>query len=218
MTLGLSVIGWSILFLVYLPVAAFLTWVGVRRGVRSAAFVLTFLITAVPFAAAIGEAAYVERNWQALCATATTEVKRRVLVEGFYDDGFRTEGWQVLHGGKSGFRYVEWKDQRGRLWRTEGFSEPTLRTVAIDRPSARYQWRMPQFPVAVGYRLEKREETVSDLQTGEVIGKSVTGYRYPAFVDQLWRRWFDRVPQKCGTNRIVRGEVLIGIDSEEASR
>lgn len=212
MTLGISVIGWAILFIAYLPVAALLAWVGGRRGVRSAAFALTFLITAVPFAAAVGEAAYVERNWRALCATATTEVKRRVVVEGFYDDGFRTEGWQVLQGGKNGFRYVEWKDQQGRLWRTDGFTESKLRTVAIDRPTARYHWRNPPLALSVGHLIKRRESTVFDSVTGEVIARSVTGLRQPAYVDRLWRRWLDPSPEICGSKRDIWSEVLTGID------
>lgn len=222
MTLGLSVIGWAILFVAYLPVAALLAWVGARRGVRSAAFALTFLITAVPFAAAIGEAAYVERNWQALCATATTEVKRRVVVEGFYDDGTRRRNWENFNLlERDGFRFVEWKDAKGDFWRTDGFvkfSEGGVRSERVEKPIARYHWTNPSTSTPAGYRIARREESIVDSETGEVIARSILAFRWPSFVDGLWRRWFDSMPSRCGTYRDLVSETLIGIDKMESKR
>lgn len=215
MFLGLYFLGWAVLLIAYLPVAATLAWVAHRWGWRSGVFKTVVVFASLPFLTAIGEAAWVEHNWRALCATAKTEVKRRVVVEGFYDDGFRDSGWAILKGGKDGFHFVEWKDKEGRVWRTEGFSEPELRTVRIEKPTARYHWQMAPFATPVGHLLKKRDDTIVDTQTGEVIARQILGYRYPAFADRIWSQWLDTRPEVCGQEISIRGETLIGIGRKE---
>jgi hypothetical protein len=215
MFLGLTWLGWAILIAAYVPVALLLGWLAHRFSWRSTAFGATAIVTAIPFGAAIAEAVYVEYNWRALCATATTEIKRQVVVEGFYDDGFRYSGWNSMRGGKDGFRYVEWKDKQGRIWRSEGFDEPHLRTVQIDKPTARYHWQMAPFSTPIGHLLKKRDDKIVDSQTGEIIARRVVGYRYPAFVDRFWWQWFDAPPQTCGSGRDIWSETLIGVDRKE---
>ena len=215
MLLGISWLGWIILGVAFLPVLILILIVGARLGYRSRRFLAVGLLLTFPFVAAISEAAWVEREWQALCATATTEIKRPVVVEGFYDNGFRTYGWDLLRNGKQGFHYVEWKDKQGRYWHSEGFDEPKLRTVQIAKPTARYWWNNPPFPVPVSHLIEKREETVVDSDSGEVIARKVTGYRYPSFVDRLWRQWFDGVPDRCEKPGEIYHETLIGVDRAE---
>jgi hypothetical protein len=211
-SLGISVIGWTILALAAAPVLLLWLYVGGKHGTRSGEFILTAIFTGLPFVAAIVEGAWVEYRWRALCATATTEVKRQVVVEGFYDDGDRDTGWDLLRKGNYGFRFVEWKDKQGRIWRSEGFDDPGgIRTVQIEQATARYEWRNPD-PAPIGHLLERKEELILDTTTGQVIARDVTGYRYPAFADALWRQWFDAVPEICGTGRGIRSEVLIGID------
>jgi hypothetical protein len=212
MFLGISILGWIILAIAYLPVGAILMWIASKRGVRNTAFVVTAVLLSLPYAAAIAEAAYVEHKWRALCATAKTEVKRKVVVEGFYDDGFFYDGWTILKGSSQGFRFVEWKDKEGRIWRTEGFNEPELRTSQIDAPSARYRWHMDRFGTAAGHLLKRSEDTIVDVKTGEVIASHVAGARYPAFADRIWRQWFASSPEECGSKRVIWGETLVGID------
>ena len=126
--LGISVIGWFLLTVVFVPLSACFAWLALHRWRgRTALIAATGFVLYAPLVAAVGEAAYVEFRWRALCSTAQLEVKRAVVVEGFFDDGFRTDGWDVLRGGKDGFRYVEWKDTKGRFWRDEGFNESTRR-------------------------------------------------------------------------------------------
>jgi hypothetical protein len=175
MFLGLSFFGWAILIAAYVPVALLLVWMAHRFGWRSKAFALTAMLISIPFVAAIGEAAYVEYNWRALCATAKTEVKRKVVVEGFYDDGFRYAGWAVLRDGKNGFRFVEWKDKEGRVWRDESFTEPKVTRVRIEKPTARYHWHMAPFSTPVSHLIERRDDTIVDTQTGEVIARHIAG-------------------------------------------
>lgn len=215
MFLGLSFLGWAILIAAFVPVALLLVWIARRFGWRSRVFAVTTLISSIPFVAAIAEPAYVEYNWRTLCASAKTEVKRKVVVEGFYDDGFFYGGWAILKGGKNGFRFVEWKDKEGRTWRTEGFSEPELRTVQIEKPTARYHWRTDRFGTPAGHLLKRSEDTIVDVQTGEVIARHVAGARYPAFVDRIWHQWFGSAPEECGSKRVIWGETLVGIDRNE---
>lgn len=218
MFLGLSVLGWAILIAAYVPVALLLTWMKRRYGWRGKTFALTAMLTSIPLVAAIAEAAYVEYNWRALCATAKTEVKRKVVVEGFYDDGFFDGGWATLRGGKNGFRFVEWKDKEGRVWRDEGFTAPKVTTVQIDKPTARYHWRADRFGTPVGHLLKRSEETIVDVQSGEVIARQVAGARYPAFADRIWRQWFGSSPEACESKRVIWGETLVGIDSKQESK
>jgi hypothetical protein len=216
--LGISVIGWGILVVAFLPVALVLRRLALRSGASSSVFTKTAALTSLPFMAAIGEAAYVDHNWRALCETAKTEVKRKVVVEGFYDDGFFTTGWKILEGGKNGFRFVEWRDKEGRIWRTDGFAENELRTVQLDKPIARYHWIKPPLPVTAGHLLQRHDEKVVDTFTGEVIAHHVTFGRFPASVDRLWRRWFDDVPEVCGSKRLIWAETLVGVDRQDRVR
>lgn len=218
MFLGISFIGWAILIAAYVPVALLLVWMRHRFGWRSKALAVTAVITSLPFVAAVVEAAYVEYNWRALCATAKTEIKKKVVVEGFYDasvsvnyDHFR----QAPVGFQHGFRFVEWTDRDGRIWRTEGFNEPELKTIQIDRPTARYHWYFAPFATPVGHLLQKRDDKIVDSETGEIVARQVLGYRYPALADRLWRQWFDNAPQICGSRRDIWGDTLIGIDRKE---
>lgn len=212
--LGISVIGWFLLTVVFVPLSACFAWLALHRWRgRTALIAATGFVLYAPLVAAVGEAAYVEFRWRALCSTAQLEVKRAVVVEGFFDDGFRTDGWDVLRGGKDGFRYVEWKDTKGRFWRDEGFNESTRRRYQIAQPTARYRWRNPEFASTVGHLLKRRESSVVDTQTGEAIARSVMGYRYPSFVDRLWAQFMGGGPEFCGGGDTM--SALIGIDKKE---
>jgi hypothetical protein len=219
--LGVSVVGWGILVLAYLPVALVLRRLALRSGARSTAFTVTAALTSIPFMATIGEAAYVDHNWRAFCATAKTEVSRRVVVEGFYDAGVSSSYnhfRQAPVGFRHGFRFVEWKDQSGRIWRTEGFNEPELRTVQIERATARYHRLSLREAEPVSHLIRRHTDTVTDSLTGEVTAQKVIGLRYPAFVDRLWRQWFDNTPEVCEDKSVIWGDMLQGIDRREEAR
>ena len=62
--------------------------------------------------------------------------------------------------------------------------------------------------------MQKREETIVDSETGEVIARHVVGYRYPAFIDRLWSQFMGGSPEICGTSDILH-RTLIGIDRGE---
>ena len=219
MFLGISAIGWFLLAIVYVPlsIGCVSFWRKRWRYKPAKAFVMAVVLY-VPLVLVVGEAVYVEFHWRALCSTARTEVKRKVVVDGFYDDGFRIQGWHVLQGGENGFSFVEWKDGKGKVWRTEGFNEPALRTVQIERPTARYRWNRSPDPTRVGHLLIRREESIVDSETGEVIALHVTGYRSPPLIDQIWRRWFDNVPFECGSKRDIWSETFVSAGRKETTK
>jgi hypothetical protein len=224
MLLGISILGWIILAVAYLPVAALLAWIGRKRGFRSSAFAGTAALTSIPFVAAIIEGAYIEYHWRALCATVKTEEKRKVVVPGFFESrptvGQEHRKQGSPKGFQHGFRFIEWQDKQGRYWRTEGFGyyEPELKTVRIEKPTARYHVHIPESAEPVSYLVQKSVTSIVDTETGETIAQKVTGGRWPAFVDRLWRQWFDATPTICEDKRIIWGATLIGIDHQKDAK
>lgn len=224
MFLGISILGWIILTVAYLPVTALLAWIRKKRGMRSFAFAGTAAFTSIPFVAAIAEAAYVEHNWRALCATVITEEKRKVVVPGFYESrpasNYNHYKQGSPRGFQHGFRFIEWTDKQGRFWRTEGFGfcDPELKTVQIEKPTARYHSHTPEAAEPVSYLIERYRVYIVDTETGETIAEKITGLKWPAFVDRLWRQWFDATPERCEDKRIIWGATLLGVDRQEDAK
>jgi hypothetical protein len=215
MLLGVSVIGWFLLGLVYVPLGiALAAWTRRRWTHDKRAVVAVAAVAMVPLLAMVGEAAYVDWRFRQLCEEAKLTITRKVVVEGFYDDGYSTNGWGDTNYVLGAYDFVEWRDKEGRNWRTERGEGEKSRTVRIDKPSARYYWRNQEFKTPAGHLLWRKEETVFDSTTGEVIGKSVVGYRRPPFIEALWLRYFDSPPAMCETPGTLRTEVLIGSRSE----
>lgn len=212
MLLGVSVIGWLLLGLVYVPLGIGLAmWINRRRGRDKRAIVVVTVIALIPLVAMVGEAAYVDWRFRQLCQEAKLTITRKVVVEGFYDDGYRTRGWGDTNAILGGYEFIEWRDKEGRNWRTERGEGEKSRTVSIDKPTARYYWRNQQFPNPVGHLLLRREETVIDSLTGEIIGKRVDGYRRPPFIEALWLRYFDAPPAMCSGGGDLLAQALVGI-------
>jgi hypothetical protein len=213
--LGVSVIGWSLIGLVYVPLSimllvfAFGRW----RSHRGRAAVVALLVYA-PLFAAVAEAAYVDTKFKALCESGRAQIKQQVIVEGFYDDGFSAEAWEDSLKNLERYRFVEWKDKSGKVWRSERAGPGQVRRVSIAKPTARYHWRNSEFSSPYDHLIDQREETVVDSVTGEVLAHSVTGYRYPAFVDRLWTQFIGSGPEICSTKQIL-WETLVGIDQKE---
>ena len=104
--LGISVIGWALIGLVYVPASivllifAFGRW----RSRPGKAAVVAVLVYA-PLVAAVAEGMYVDAQFKALCATSGTQVARSVIVEGLYDNGFRKDRWEdSLKSQQEGYR------------------------------------------------------------------------------------------------------------------
>lgn len=216
MFLGISTVGWALIALVHVPLSIVLVvlW-RVRWRARPRLAAAITLAAYVPLIAAMAEAVYVDTRFKELCATAGTQIKQRVVVEGFYDDGFLRASWEdTLRLGKFESRFVEWKDKDGRVWRSEFVRPGEVRRLAIDRPSARYHWRSPPFPSPDGHLMQRREETIVDTLTGEVIARQLMGYRYPAFIDRLWSQFMGSGPEICGIGASL-SNTFIGIDRKD---
>ena len=213
--LGISMMGWILIGLVYVPVSimllvfAFGRW----RSQPGRAAVIALLVYA-PLVAAVAEAMYVDTRFKSLCASGGTQIKQQLVVEGFYDDGFRDESWEVSLKHEERYRFIEWKDKAGRIWRSERVGPGEVRRMPLEKPSARYHWRNPEFPSPYSHLVERREETIVDNATGEVIARRVMGYRYPAFADRLWTQFMGGGPEICSSNDIL-SRTLVGIDRKE---
>jgi hypothetical protein len=173
------------------------------------------LLLYAPLAAGVIEAMYVDWRFRALCRTAVTEITRPVIVEGFYDVQTRGDSWESsLRSGEGGYRFIEWTDRDGRVWRSERVGPGEVRRQPLQKPSARYHWRSPNVPSPYGHLMERREETIVDSETGEAIARRVTGYRHPAFIDGIWSQLMGAGPEICSSNDILH-RTLIGIDRKE---
>ena len=214
---GISAFGWLLIAVVYVPatVVVLVLVLGPwkhRRWLTAAMLAIVYL----PLVAGIAEAVYVDRRFKALCATAVTQIKQRVTVEGFYDVEYRGDAWETyLRTGETGYRFVEWTERgSGRIWRSERVGPGEVRRLPLDKPSARYHWRNPEFSSPYGHLMKRREETIVDTLTGEVIASRVMGYRYLAFIDRVWGQFMDGGPQICKSSEIL-SKTLIGIDRKE---
>jgi len=216
MFLGISTVGWALIALVYVPLSIVIVvlW-RVRWRTRPRLVTALALAAYTPLIAAVAEAVYVDTRFKALCATAGTQIKQRVVVEGFYDDGYSREGWETyLRPGDFRFRFVEWKDKHGRIWRSEFVRPGEVNRLPLDRPTARYHWLHPEFSSPDGHLMQRREQTIVDTLTGEVIARQLMGYRYPAFVDRLWSQFMGSGPEICGIGDIY-SNTFIGIDPKD---
>ena len=214
--LGISMMGWILIGLVYVPVSIMLLVFAFGRWrSQPGKSVMVAMLMYVPLVAAVAEAMYVDTRFKALCATSGAQIKRSVVVDGLYDDGFRKDRWEdSLRSQQESYRFAEWKAKDGRLWRSERIGPGEVRRFPIDKPTARYHWFSPNIPSAYGHLMQRREETIVDSETGEVIARHVTGYRYPAFIDRLWSQFMGGGPEICGSGDIL-SKTLIGIDRKD---
>lgn len=263
MFLGISIIGWFLLGLVYVPIAIGMAiWAGKRWQRQRRNIVVVGVVLSIPLVAMVIEAMVVNWRFRALCEEVKLTIKRKVVVEGFFDDGgYGSSGHHgdsfdprrldappppaPLSGGYHSdslnpYDFIEWRDDKGRIWRTERAEaatltpvprpgdpsrriwindegkEAALRNLQIDRPSARYHWRHQQFSTPIGHLLARKDEFVIDSHTGEVVGKSGFGYRRPPFADALWLRFFGGPPAMCPDQASLLTEVLIGIHNNRS--
>jgi hypothetical protein len=220
MFLGITVLGWIIIAVVYLPLLAVLA-MRRGRGAGRRGTVILFGVSLLLLGAAVGEALYVDWRFRTLCRDAGVQISARPVVEGLFADNYYASLAPEdlnLNRGPSEYHFIEWRDTKGRYWRTEKTDGPKSRTIPIEAPQARYHWHMPLTAQAVGHSIRIREETVVDTVEGKVIGRQLNVYRYPAMVDQLWWGFFDPRPEICGELRDIRSEVLVGVDRQRREK
>jgi hypothetical protein len=219
--LGISVVGWVLIGLVYVPLTVLLRalsrgrWRQHKRAAGAAAIVVY-----LPLAAGVAEAVYVDQRFKALCATAGLKINRKVVVEGYFVNAASDLNWdEAVKSERRGFRFVEWSekplgtplnDPTRKYWRADRVAPGDVRRSAIDAPTARFEYRYARFPSPNGHLIEKREDVIVDRRSGEVIASHVVGYRYRAFIDRIWSQFLDSGPLMCGLNGTIT-DALVGI-------
>jgi len=120
----------------------------------------------------VAEELWIAWNFGQACKEAGTFIYKKVQVEGFYDN---THGWRADKLRASGYRFVEGRDTtsgRNSYWRHE-LEGDQVRSFKIDRPTARYYYKWPQRDAVVGHKMYKQIEEITDVQTGDVLGRSL---------------------------------------------
>ena len=133
-------------------------------------WVLVGAILVAPWA----EELWIAYSFDRLCRKdAGILIKRTVEVDGFYDD--TTHWWRQLV--ESNYRFVESRDRiDNKLWRVERNGNE-IRHFQIDRPSARYQYKMLNSHTSVAHQIKRFEDVVIDSHNGEVLGRYTNYYR-----------------------------------------
>lgn len=194
MLLGITVLGWIIIAVVYLPLLTVLALLTGRASRRSRVILLGLAL--LPLVAVVAEAVYVDGRYEALCKNAGINVSRRVTTDGYFDG--RDRDWSKSPGdfAKTGFRYIEWQDHSKRYYRIERKNGDVV-VVLIEGPGARYSYYPADSDQWLAHLINGTEEQVIDTESQEVLGRITRVYRYPAFVDRLWWQFFDPVPTVC---------------------
>jgi hypothetical protein len=179
------------------------------RGVRARTLILS-VVGVIFLVLPISEELWIAWNFAQACRQAGTFISKKVQVEGFYDDTRSSHAGKptaqaVESFEKSGYRFVEMKAD-GKVVRVEkinGEWKPTL----LDRPTAKYHFRMPSNHAPLGHRITKHETVVVDTTGGDVLG------RYTRFSrDAPWFYWSIKGDYSCdapGRWPLTRGNFSI---------
>ena len=189
MPLQISIIGLFIILMFYsvaaLSLAAFWKVLPVGRGRRVIIAALAFIALALPLA----DEMWISWHFNDLCKSAGVHIKRKVEVDGFYDDTMRS-GYELID--RYGYKFMEHHfDNTAAVEHVEKVNGQWHKTI-LEQPSARYHFKFadPRQEMPVGYQLQKRETIIVDSTTGEVIGREISFNRYPGWVEGLWIRFF----------------------------
>lgn len=194
MFLGITILGWIIIAVVYLPLLPVLAMLTRKASRQSRVLLLSLAL--LPLVAAVAEAVYVDLRYEALCKNTGIRVSRRITTDGYFDG--RDRDWSKSPGdfAKTGFRYIEWQDRSKRYRRIERKNGDVV-VGLIEGPAARYSYYPATSDQPLAHLITGTEEQVIDTATREILGRVIRVYRYPAFVDRLWWQFFDPVPTVC---------------------
>lgn len=196
MFLGITFLGWIIIGVAYFPLVIVLARRGRRSGTRGT--VIWFGFALLPLGAAVGEALYVNWRFQQLCTAGGVQVTKRVAVDGYFDNSTDWSNWpeEFL---KTGFRYIEWKDRESGRYRRIAREARQVHVYDIPEPTARYRSSLQEsaHPTRCAHLILRKEDTVMDVETGEILGRRTIYYRYPSSIDRVWWQFFDSTPSMC---------------------
>jgi len=177
----ISILSIVLLAVIYLIGTVLLVWLGkwLRKRWKHAWVAVTPLFLLL-YLGPVAEEFWIAWNFGQLCKKdAGIFIYKTVEVDGFYDD---THGWRADKLRESGYRWIEGRG-RESLWRHERVGEgEEIRSFKIERATARYQYKWPDFNTQVGHKIYKQSEAVIDMETREVLGGSTRyGRKAPWF-------------------------------------
>ena len=113
----------------------------------------------------VSEELWIAWNFKNACASAGTQIYRKVYVDGFYDDTIHW--WRQLND--SAYNFVESKDVDRSLWRVER-SVDGLKHFKIENPSAQY-WFTRDSGKSISHKIVGQQASVRDARSGEFLAK-----------------------------------------------
>jgi hypothetical protein len=138
----------------------------ISRGMRGRTAMLS-AVALIFMVLPVSEEFWIAWNFSRACKQAGTFIHKQVVVEGFYDD--TTHWWRQLADSK--FTFVESRDNpRGSLWRVERDGNE-LKHFKIERPTARYHYKMPFSHAAVAHKVVRHETVVVDTTSGDLVAR-----------------------------------------------
>lgn len=154
------------------------------------------LLMAMPWA----EEVWIALHFRSACKGAGIKVSRQVEVDGFYDSTMHS-GYELIRDRK--FKFMEHpSSEAGKIDHIE-FANGQWKKVTLEYPKARYVLKYAYQPTPhryeepIGWKLEKLQYEVVDLQTGEILGSDTRITRYPNSMEMLWLQFFGPANLGC---------------------
>ena len=168
---------------------------GSQPALRYMRWVLVLMLLVLPWADEI----WIASRFAELCKNAGVHIYKKVEADGFYDQTSRS-GYEYLT--RLGFRFMEQPPidvgarKRGIVEHIEKVGTDRSLTN-IERPTARYHFKISSDNERLGYQLAKLEYVVMDSTTSEVIARQTFYKRYSGWIEGLWLRYFGSGMTMC---------------------
>ena len=166
------------------------------------------LLLTLPWA----EEAWISWHFKEACKDAGVKVYRQVEVEG-YLDGLSPKKKRSIEIGaylvphpvdfeQRGYRYYEEMLIEGGASHHERVGDRLMLSV-LEIPKSRYLYKYAYQPTynsheePIGWKLQKLETQVVDIQTGELLGRDITVKRWAPVADALWAQFIGSTLKTC---------------------
>lgn len=207
-------LGWLPILLIWLPLSIWLLR-KIGLGLKPGSFkwgtlgLLGVVLAAIP----VGDDAYIQWHFNRLCRDAGMHYEKKISVDGYYDsvmtgpgtagpitslpaiESYDREGFRFFER-RAGYvpgKYGEQPVQYSHVEKVDG----KWRVSILDRPTARYHFKLSSQHEAVGFQVRKYEEVILDTKTNQVVGRQLIYTRYAGWLDGLWLGFFDVRGKQC---------------------
>lgn len=164
-----SFLNWVPLGIAYGVLLLVLWGIGrLMRGVKWRALLLLgvgLLFLALP----VSEELWIAWSFGQACNEAGTFIYKKVQVEGFYDDTHSWSERRMTEVGETKYHFVEGREGNS-YWRHERNGDQ-IRSFKIDRPTAKYHFKMTASHKPVTHGVVQHESIVLDTANGELMGR-----------------------------------------------